>query len=123
MGKAGPFSYYLEKNSSSWAMRKNALKPPDDPFLLEKSFPYPDAKDLDKTQVRREIIRLVRSAYKLKQSKPVVRNLSDDAEFERAHQDFLKAGGHWNPKLNLYVRRDGTYDKDKFVSPPSSGKK
>jgi hypothetical protein len=36
--------------------------------------------------------------------------------FEKNHQGFLRVGGHWDPRRQMYVRRDGSYlpDPDSF---------
>ena len=62
------------------------------------------------TQARAEILRLVRTAYSLDESK--LEFIRKDKDYEQAHRDFLKLGCYWNPYLNMYVRGDGTYDLD-----------
>ncbi|MEI8282699.1 MAG: hypothetical protein WCG75_09875 [Armatimonadota bacterium] len=115
-GIYAPLSFYLDENSKDWKLRDKPLILPDDPFPLYqkilKSGIVDPKRAQDRTQVASEIFRLVRTAYCLKDSYWVTQISIDDPRFEAAHQEFLALGCHWDPNLNLYVRKDGSFDKD-----------
>lgn len=110
----GTFALF-ECNRDEWTIRHSKLVPPDDPFVCDKRPPNLTISVSDhsfKEQVHAEIIRLVRTAYRIDRSG--LKYINDDNDFELAHKDFLKLGCHWNRYLNCYVRRDGIYDLDVF---------
>ena len=100
-------------NRNEWTVRAHKLVPPDDPFPFDRrpsKWNITVSRTRYTEQARAEILRLVRTAYRLDRS--MLEYTRTDKDYERAHQDFLRLGCHWNPYLNMYVRGDGTYDLD-----------
>lgn len=111
----GDFATYLDANQKEWRLRKGILVPPDDPFpILQKclSTPMPIERQEVRQQVAKQILLLVRTVYYPQRYSLVAGASTDDIKYEQIHQEFLKLGGHWNQRLNVYVRKDGTFDKD-----------
>ena len=119
------FREYCESNKSDWKIRTKKLRPPDDPFLcydtLVDSNGWPQKDPFDnympdyKWDLMLEIFKLVRTAYAVPEFRTY--NPYEDgrrAIFEGHHAEFLRLKCHWDEKLQMYVRGDGTYTLDKF---------
>ena len=107
------FGLYLQEESKDWEIRTKKLTPPSDPFLAYSQIVNSGLMEFnrkeDRDVMREEILLLVRTAYKPNR-KPHIGD--DDAkDFEKCHQEFLRLGCRWDSKLDLYVRKDGSYDK------------
>lgn len=102
---------YLVRTGGSYRVRNTKLSLPNDPFA---TFRLPKgaeewAGDLDwRNWARGEVLTMVRTVVAVD---PLTLWDGGQQVFEAAHQKFLKAGGKWDPKLQLYVKRDGTYNK------------
>lgn len=130
------FKMYFSANKADWQIRSKPLTPPNDPFpiyqKLAKQYPWllrderdeKFRKELESTlskqfegvkvepnedsiiALQRSILFGIRNVLKLD-----LGNIKPK-QFEAIHQRFLKLGGHWDPKNNCYVRKDGSFDKD-----------
>jgi hypothetical protein len=122
-GQLPRFGDYLAANSHDWRIRYSKYVLPDDSFLSLPKLMMPGAspQDAETTQeaVVSQIFKLVRTAYR--PAKPGQRRKAeyDLKTFEVLHQEFLKAGCHWDRKLSLYVRKDGSFDKDPIEEFPA----
>ncbi len=111
-----PIQWYVRDHGKDWMIRPDKIAPPDDPFPIYKelltSGIHPFDGTNDRMHLASEIIRAVRNAVRV--SSEEWRDGPDvsDAGIESVHQKFLKAGGHWDAKLGLYVRKDGSFDPD-----------
>jgi hypothetical protein len=115
-GQMPLFREYIDANSSNWKIRPSKYVLPNDPFLitsklLELGAAPEDAKATHATIVK-QVLKLVRTAYRPSKPGQGQRAENDPKLFEQLHQEFLKAGCHWDSKLSLYVRKDGSFDKD-----------
>ncbi len=112
----GPFADYLGKNKDFWTMRTKPLHPPDDPFPVLKELLKPGVSPLSAAETRdagiAQILELVRTCYRPSGRNAIQKAQEDAAVFERYHQEFLQKQCRWDQKRNLYVRKDGTFDKD-----------
>ena len=115
-GQISPFRTYLDSDLPNWKFRQTKYVLPDDPFLILPKLMVPGAspEGAETTQeaVVSQIFKLVRTAYR--PAKPGQRRKAENdlKTFEILHQEFLTAGCHWDSRLSLYVRKDGSYDKD-----------
>jgi hypothetical protein len=115
------FQRYLDENQDKWTLRKSPLVPPNDPFLTlpmaleigKKIVPLKEATE----EAMSQITWLVRTVYRPKRS----RDEDISRGFYEAHEHFLKLGGHWDRKRNLYVRFDGTFDQDEPITVEPDG--
>lgn len=108
IGKALPFSWHFMNEVPKLAFRKEPLTLPDDPFEIEPIMESRN-KDWDMYRVRRQVMILIKSAYD-PLGKMLLGSRTEKSDFEQYHQEYLKLGCHWDKKLNLYVRKDGSYD-------------
>lgn len=106
-----PELYSPDTNGKYLKIRPSLLRPPDDPFAtIHIALNKPGVKTY---QAMEQVLRLVRQPYKLRQDQglhfpPTLQ------EFEQFHQEFLKVRARWSPKLNTYVRPDGSFDMDEL---------
>jgi hypothetical protein len=105
---------------SKTPIRSRLLRPPDDPFpslkhlLSSKLWPYPAGPNAPNTSWSRafpeaaptnEIQDMVMSMISpASMGFPNAPDMSD-VGFKKLHKEFIRAGGHWDPKLQDYVRR------------------
>ena len=108
-GHPEPFDMYAETNAKNWEVLDKKLIPPNDPFPLYKEvlqtkvMPFGDR---EKGVIRSTILRSVRNAIKPS------RDDWDESRFESVHKEFLRLKAHWDYRLEIYVRGDGSFDKD-----------
>ena len=119
MNEDGLFAQFLDRNQANWAMRRKVLIPPEDPFLVfDKWFALPHLpikRDDWSDDVRRQLVDLTRTVFHPKRYRRDRRTTITEAMFDQCHQEFLRLGGHWDRRLNLYVRRDRSFDKDEMA--------
>ena len=107
------FDSYVEGHASDWDIVDNKLIPPNDPFTLfdevmrQKGFETENLPRIKRAVVN-NILRAIRNVVKLK-----TRGIDvTPEEVKRLHEQFLRFEPTWDNRLGLYVRGDGTYDKD-----------
>ena len=115
-GQIPPFHVFLNDNANKWRVRTTKYILPNDPFLvlprlLVAGASPEDAKTTQRAVVN-QVLKLIRTAYR--PEKPGQSHWAEDDPklFEQLHQEFLKAGCRWDSKISLYVRKDGSFDKD-----------
>jgi hypothetical protein len=91
-------------------MRANLLTPPDDPFvaydrLLEHA---PGAISSDEGRTFRQVLALVRTAYDPPEAQQIVAS-EQPKDYARYHREYLATVAHWDARLQIYVRRDGSH--------------
>ena len=119
------FKQYVDESEMNWQIRTKRLIPPADPFLcfdrliIAKSWPgnspHENYVPNYSWNLLKEILKLVRTAYEAPQFHFFYSNIEDQKTYlERHHQEFLRLKCHWDEKLQMYVRGDGSFTLDKF---------
>ena len=112
-----PVSGYLDRISSTAVFRARPLVPANDPFesltrlRASSLWPRPPGGSMvpNPDTILRQILLLVRTAYVPRRAVPRFINW-DGGVYEKLHAEYLALKPRWDPKLQLYVRGDGTYD-------------
>lgn len=118
-GYPEPFDRYAEAHGKDWKMRSDLLRPPDDPFyLIHVAASHPRFKSAeDRTSLAKTIIRTVRTVYQEAEPSWMRGDAINAKGWEAFHRKFLELGGHWDEGLQMYVRRDGSFDPDRVGDP------
>jgi len=123
--------WQIRRASPGWQIQKQALVPMDDPFLamgeVRKTGEWKSLENSDRMpgegssaleySVMFETILLVRTVCQPEHPiHPTPFGLYTDSiiateikTFDWCHKEFLRLGGHWDKKLQMYVRRDGSH--------------
>lgn len=117
-----PFGWYLRDHRKEWTIRTKPLTPPDDPFpsfvklIASQTWPFPKGDPHrasyteDEAAALREILTLVRTAYRPNGDGDVA--YMTGLNLDRYHKAFLALGGHWDAVKQMYVRKDGSALQD-----------
>ncbi len=124
-----PFEWYVKEESKNWRIKTKKLTPPNDPFpvflkvLQSPQWPFKDsnidsastllASHDDAAIPLKEILRLVRTAYRPIVSVEGYDPYPNGLNYGHLHTEFLFTGVRWDEKRQMYVRLDGSFMSDK----------
>ncbi|MGV3618993.1 MAG: hypothetical protein ACO1SV_27010 [Fimbriimonas sp.] len=108
-----PFASYAERASPFWTLRKETLRPPDDPFValetlrseFQRAYPtYDLRRQTPESYVRQfaHFLNLVQEVYPTDPERSF-----GTVDEHRAR--FLRTGARWDARLDRYVRADGNW--------------